>query len=106
MVSSVRDLFTEIPNQFDPTAWGQDNAVLQFNITGDAGGSWTAAIDAGKLTVTEGQAENASMTMTCASQDMLAIVNGELSAVRKRARCINHGARIGRSPLPDRIKVF
>ena len=81
MVSSVRDLFTEIPNQFDPTAWGQDNAVLQFNITGDAGGSWTAAIDAGKLTVTEGQAENASMTMTCASQDMLAIVNGELSAV-------------------------
>jgi len=81
MLSSVRELFAEIPNQFDPAAWGQEDAVLQFNVTGEGGGKWTAAITGGALSITEGQASNASMTMTCASQDMLAIVNGELSAV-------------------------
>jgi putative sterol carrier protein len=81
MLSSVRDLFAEIPSQFDPAAWGQEDAVLQFNISGDGGGSWIAEIVSGALTISEGQAAKPSMTMTCASQDMLAIVNGELSAV-------------------------
>ncbi len=81
MVTSVRDLFVDIPKQFDPAAWGSEDATLQFNITGDGGGNWTANITAGKLTVTEGTDPNPSMTMTCAAQDMLAIVNGELSAV-------------------------
>src|SRR5574341_1337094 len=81
MPASVKDIFAEMAARFDSAAWGSEDAVLQFNITGDGGGSWTATIKGGNLTLTEGTVSDASMTMTCESQDLLAIVNGELSAV-------------------------
>lgn len=81
MFNSSKDVFTQVPEKFDPQAWGSDDAVIQFNITGDGGGEWTVKIDSGKLSIVEGHATDASMTMTCAAQDLLAIVNGETSAV-------------------------
>lgn len=81
MIASVDELFAQIPAQFDPAQWGTNDAVLQFNITGEGGGNWIATITGDTLAVTQGTATEPSMTMTCATQDMLAIVNGELSAV-------------------------
>jgi len=81
MLTTVREVFLELPKQFDSFVWGPEDASLQFNITGDGGGEWTANIKGGTLSVIEGSTSAASMTMTCAAQDMLAIVNGELSAV-------------------------
>jgi len=81
MLTSVKELFSEIPKQFDPAAWGTEDATLQFNVTGDGGGNWTARVESGKLTIDEGVEPSAGMTMTCAAPDILAIVNGELSAV-------------------------
>jgi putative sterol carrier protein len=81
MPATVREVFEEIPAHFNADAWGSQNATLQFNITGDDGGTWTAKIDNGKLTVSEGAAENADMTVTTSGNDMLAMVNGELNAV-------------------------
>lgn len=81
MPSTVAEIFAEIPSQFDPAAWGPEDAVLQFNITGEGGGQWNADIKEGKITISEGINKEPSMTVTCTAQDMLAIVNGELSAV-------------------------
>jgi putative sterol carrier protein len=81
MPSSVKEIFAEIPNHFDPAAWGPENATLQFNITGDGGGQWIATILDGKLTVSEGEIAQPSMTVICTAPDMIAIVNNELSAV-------------------------
>lgn len=81
MLNSVSELFTEIPKHFDADKWGTENAVLQFNIGGDNGGKWYATVADGKLSVAEGEAPGPSMTMTCDAKDILAIVNGELSAV-------------------------
>lgn len=81
MIESVSQLFAEIPSRFTSEKWGSDDAVLQFNITGEGGGSWNASIAGGKLTVSEGVAPQPSMTLTCSTTDMLAMVNGELSAV-------------------------
>ncbi|MBN1428767.1 MAG: SCP2 sterol-binding domain-containing protein [Anaerolineae bacterium] len=81
MPSSIQELFAEIPKRFDPAAWGPENASLQFNITGDGGGQWHTTITDGKLTVEKGTLSQPSMTVTCTAQDMLAIVNNELSAV-------------------------
>lgn len=81
MPSTVAEVFAEIPKHFDPAAWGPEDAVLQFNMTGEGGGQWNATIKDGKLTIIEGVGSQPSMTVTCTAQDMLAIVNGELSAV-------------------------
>ncbi len=81
MPTSVRQVFEEIPNRFDPAAWGSQDAVLQFDITGDEGGTWTATIKGGRMTVSEGAIGGADMTITTSDKDMLSIVNGELNAV-------------------------
>lgn len=81
MITTIDELFAHIPSQFKPDQWQNQDAVLQFNVTGEGGGNWTAVIQNGALSIEQGSAQNASMTMTCAAQDMLAIVNGELSAV-------------------------
>ncbi len=81
MPNSVREVFDEIPNHFNADAWGSQNAVLQFNITGDEGGTWTAKIENGNLTVSEGAANGPDMTVTTSDKDMVAMVNGELNAV-------------------------
>jgi len=81
MASTVAEIFNEIPKRFDPASWGSEDAVLVFDITGDGGGQWTADIKGGTLTVRDGAAAGADMTMTVTSDDMLAIVNGELNAV-------------------------
>jgi len=81
MPTTVAEIFAEIPHEFDPAAWGPEDAVLQFNITGEGGGQWYADIKNGGVTVNEGTHPQPSMTVTCTAQDMLAIVNGQLSAV-------------------------
>lgn len=81
MASTVAEIFQEIPQRFDSNAWGSEDAVLVFDIEGEGGGKWTAAIKGGALTVTDGAIDGADMTMFTTSEDMLAIVNGELNAV-------------------------
>jgi putative sterol carrier protein len=74
-------VFEEIPSRFDADAWGPQEAVLQFNITGDEGGAWMATIKDGKMEVSEGESGDADMTVITSDRDMLAMVNGELNAV-------------------------
>lgn len=81
MIDSVQELFAQIPSRFDPAKWGSDDAVLQFNVTGDGGGNWTANIQGGQLSIAEGIAPQPSMALTCSATDLLAMVSGDLSPV-------------------------
>jgi putative sterol carrier protein len=81
MPASVREVFTELPKQFNADAWGSEDAVLAFVVTGPDGGHWYAQIEGGELAVTEGTIDKADMTMTCSDADLLAMINGELNAV-------------------------
>jgi putative sterol carrier protein len=81
MADNVKEVFEEIPRQFDASAWGPQDAVLQFNITGDDEGIWAINIKGGQVTVTDGAVTDPNMTVTTSAQDMLAIVNGDLNAV-------------------------
>ncbi|GAB4469485.1 MAG: hypothetical protein Kow00124_04670 [Anaerolineae bacterium] len=81
MPTTVAEVFAEIPKRFDPDAWGSEDAVLAFDVAGEGGGKWTARVAGGGVTINEGAAEDADMTMFVSSEDLLAIVNGELNAV-------------------------
>ena len=81
MSLTVSEVISNMQAAFKPEAWGSQDAVLVFNITGDQGGQWVARIEGGQLSVSEGAAEAPDMTMTCDSKDLLALVTGELNAV-------------------------
>jgi putative sterol carrier protein len=54
---------------------------VQFNLTGEGGGTWTFKIAEGKCEVKDGAAESPMATLTATAADYLAIVRGELNAV-------------------------
>ena len=77
----VGDLITDMADRFDPSSWGERDAVVQFNISGDDGGAWYAAIEGGKIAVASGASSNASMTLNCTAEDFRAMLSGELNGV-------------------------
>jgi putative sterol carrier protein len=81
MTDSLHELFAKIPDRFDSAAWGERDAVFQFEVSGDEAGQWYAAIQNGELTLGEGASADPDMTVKAASGDLLDIINGELNAV-------------------------
>ena len=45
VASRIRDVFSRMPEIFNPSAAQGMDAVFQFNITGDGGGNWNAVED-------------------------------------------------------------
>lgn len=57
----------------------QDDASLQYILTGDGGGDWTIKIAGGKMTVTRGKSD-ALVTYTVAAKDAADAINGRNGA--------------------------
>jgi putative sterol carrier protein len=82
MADSLHELFEKIPSRFDSAAWGDRDAVFQFEVSGTEAGQWFAAVKGGELTLGKGAAMAVpDMTVNAASEDLLGIINGELNAV-------------------------
>jgi putative sterol carrier protein len=78
-VNSAEEVFALMPEHFLPEQAGNLNAVLQFDLSGDGGGQWVAAIAGGQLTVTKGTVPSPNLTLNMAAKDYVAMVNGELN---------------------------
>jgi putative sterol carrier protein len=76
---TVKDIFREMPNRFNPDAAKGMNAVIQFNLTGDDGGQWHAVIKDGTIQVNEGQHASPNMTLTMAAKDYIDLTLGKLN---------------------------
>ena len=61
----------------DPARAKQINAVYQFNITGDGGGTWT--VDLTKPEVKSGAADSPGCTITVGDKDFVDLVTGKLN---------------------------
>ena len=55
------------------------NAVFQFNITGDNGGSWYADTSGDAPVIGEGTHDSPGVTITVADQDFVDIKSGKLN---------------------------
>jgi len=75
---TVEELFAAMPASFQKDAAAGMNAVYQYDITGDGGGKWYAAIKEGELEVVKGEHENPNITLTMADEDYLAMIAGTL----------------------------
>ena len=76
---TVKETFDQMSTKFQPGKASGVNAVIQYEITGDGGGTWHAVIKDSACTVNEGPAANPTATLTLSAPDWLGMVSGQLS---------------------------
>jgi putative sterol carrier protein len=76
-----KDVFEKrIPDMLkaNPARAAEVNAIYQFNITGDTGGTWTVDLKKEGGGVAEGGRPDAQCTIECKDSDFIAIVTGKM----------------------------
>jgi len=81
-VQHVSEVFTKIPEVFNPDAAKDLDAVFQFEITGDQGGSWHVTIRDKTCQAEEGHHADPNVKLTMSPETWLGIVNRELSGMQ------------------------
>ena len=76
---TVKETFDAMAGKFRADKAAGVNATIQYDITGDQGGTWNAVIKDGTCTVNPGAAAAPSLTLSMSSQDWLDMVGGKLS---------------------------
>jgi len=77
--AAVKEIFSQMSANLNPDAAKGMNSVIQFNLTGDGGGSYHVAIKDGACTVGEGAHASPNMTMTMAASDYVDMITGKLN---------------------------
>jgi putative sterol carrier protein len=65
--------------RFRPDKASGTNATIQYDVSGDGGGTWHAVIKDGACTVNQGPATNPNLTLQVAGQDWLDMLSGKQS---------------------------
>jgi putative sterol carrier protein len=78
-MATVKNSFDAMPGRFRPDKASGTNAVIQYDIGGDGGGTWHAVIKDGACTVDEGAAQTPNLTLSIAAQDWLDMLGGKQS---------------------------
>ncbi len=80
-VASAEALFARMPDRFDPARADGVDLVVQFALTGDAGGIWIVTLRDGTLEVETSPSERDDVTVTirASGDDYVLIANGDLS---------------------------
>ena len=77
--AAVKEIFGQMPTNFNADAAKGMNSVIQFNLSGDGGGNWHVVINEGACSVNEGSHASPNMTMTMAAQDYVDMISGKLN---------------------------
>jgi putative sterol carrier protein len=76
---TVKETFEAMASRFRSDKAAGTSAVIQYDVSGDGGGTWNAAIKDGACTVTPGPATNPNLTLQIAAQDWLDMLSGKQS---------------------------
>ncbi len=74
---TVSEVFQQMPSRFRPDRAAGTNAVVQYDITGEGGGTWHAVIKDGTCTVNAGPAANPTLTLQVGAQDWIDVTTGK-----------------------------
>jgi putative sterol carrier protein len=78
-VSSIKEIFDNLDEGFQPNKAEGVDAIFQFDLTGGDGGQYWVKVANQKAEVHEGVHASPTMTLTAAAADYIALVNGELA---------------------------
>jgi putative sterol carrier protein len=76
-MATVKETFDQMGSRFKTDRAAGTNAVIQYNVSGDGGGTWNAVIKDGTCTVKEGAATTPNLTLDIAAQDWLDMLSGK-----------------------------
>jgi putative sterol carrier protein len=76
---TVKETFDAMAGRFRAEKAAGVNATIQYDITGDQGGTWNAVIKDGTCAVNQGAAATPNLTLGMSSQDWLDMIGGKLS---------------------------
>jgi putative sterol carrier protein len=78
-MATVKETFDAMPGRFKPDRAQGVKAQIQYDITGEGGGTYHADVADGTCAVHEGSAASPALTLTMASQDWLDMLAGKLN---------------------------
>lgn len=76
---TVSETFQAMPGRFRGDKATGTNAVIQYDVSGEGGGTWNAVIKDGTCTVSQGPATNPNLTLQISAQDWLDMLSGKQS---------------------------
>ena len=76
---TVKESFEAMPGRFRADKAAGTSATIQYDISGEGGGTWNAVIKDGTCTVNQGAATNPSLTLSIAAQDWVDMLSGKQS---------------------------
>jgi putative sterol carrier protein len=76
---TVRETFEAMPSRFRADKAAGTNATIQYDISGEGGGTWNAVIKDGACTVNQGAAASPNLTLSIAAQDWIDMLSGKQS---------------------------
>ena len=76
---TVKETFDAMAGRFRADKATGTSAVIQYDISGEGGGTWHAIIKDGTCTVNQGTGTNPNLTLQMASQDWLDMLSGKQS---------------------------
>jgi putative sterol carrier protein len=78
-MATVKESFDAMPGRFKPDRAQGVKAIIQYDITGQDGGTYHVDIADGKCAMKDGPAAVPNLTLTMAAQDWLDMVSGKLN---------------------------
>ena len=81
-VNSCQEYFDTLDQRFVASASKGVNAVYQFELSGDGGGTWHVEVADGDLKVHNGASAKPSAVVTSKADDYIKIANGEINGLR------------------------
>ena len=81
-VDTVRGYFDTLQDRFVVDASKGVDAIFQFEISGDGGGTWHLVVQDSVLEVHEGAHEAPSATVVSNADDYVKICNGDMNGLR------------------------
>ncbi len=76
-IETVGEYFDGLGDRFDPAAAEGTTAIIQWQISGEGGGSWYAVVNQGRLRVREGDYDDPALTIRVGAADYVDILNGD-----------------------------
>ena len=74
---TVKDTFDQMPSRFRADRAGGTNATVQYDISGEGGGTWHAVIKDGACAVNAGPATTPNLTLQVGAQDWIDMSTGK-----------------------------
>jgi putative sterol carrier protein len=76
---TVQETFAAMPGRFRPDKASGTSATIQYDVSGEGGGTWHAIIKDGACTVNQGAATTPNLTLQISAQDWLDMLSGKQS---------------------------